>query len=165
MEISFNSQHKCIFQDKMGRRDKCLLCGKDKPATTEIQKIEAAKFKKTVAIDFDGVIHKYSKGWHDGTCYDVPMAGAFDRIQSLLTEYNVIILSTRNPFHIADWLKRENALFDFEVIPSEFSETFWNKDGVVGITNKKLVAFVYIDDRAYRFVGWDNLPDNLNAYV
>jgi len=51
---------------------------------------------KTVALDFDGVIHKYSKGWHDGTIYDDPIEGAFEYMKSLMEEgYCVFILSTR----------------------------------------------------------------------
>ena len=39
---------------------------------------------KTIAIDFDGVIHKYSKGWHDGTIYDKANEGAFEFIRELM---------------------------------------------------------------------------------
>ena len=51
---------------------------------------------RTVAVDFDGVIHKYSKGWHDGTCYDEPMEGAEDFLHDLMRNpnYSVFILST-----------------------------------------------------------------------
>ena len=28
---------------------------------------------KTIAVDFDGVIHKYSKGWQGGEIYDEPV--------------------------------------------------------------------------------------------
>lgn len=157
--------HKHSFQDKLGRYNKCVYCGMEKPATTELQKKEKAKRKLTIAVDFDGVIHHYSKGWHDGICYDKPKEGALEIIANWLAEYNVYILSTRNPFEIEEWLKKHNAPFKFRVIDPNSKEIFWTEDGVVGITNRKLAAFIYIDDRAYRFVGWNNIPSNLEAYV
>ena len=30
---------------------------------------------KNICVDFDGVIHKNSKGFHDGTIYDDPVEG------------------------------------------------------------------------------------------
>lgn len=120
---------------------------------------------KTIAIDFDGVIHRYSKGWHDGSAYDVPMEEAFSRIQSYLVEYHVYILSTRDPEEIEEWLKKHKAPFKFEVILNPDRIKSWDKRGVVGITNRKLIAALIIDDRALRFQGWNGIPDNLQAYV
>ena len=34
-----------------------------------------------VAIDFDGVIHDFDKGWHDGTCYGEPLPGSIEAIK------------------------------------------------------------------------------------
>lgn len=111
--------------------------------------------KKTIAIDFDGVIHKYSQGWKDGAVYDEPIEFAFDTINQLLKEFNVFILSTRNSKQIEEWLIKWGAPFKFEII--EGDSIFWNKDGVVGITNRKLAAMAYIDDRAYYFQTWTDV--------
>lgn len=130
-------------------------------------------YPKTIAIDFDGVIHKYSKGWKDGTCYDEPVEGAFESIQYLISKgYSVFIFSTRKPKAIKRWMKEHayesdyvhNGMggdpgdycypkygFTVEVIP--FWKKFWNKQNVVGITRRKLPAHVYVDDRAMSFTG------------
>lgn len=128
---------------------------------------------KTVAIDFDGVVHAYSKGWQDGSIYDEPVPGAFDAIASLMEQgYSVFIFSTRSPRQIKKWIKKQIFeseyqhdgmggdpddyiypiySYDVQVIP--FWTKFWNKKNVLGVTRRKLAAQVYIDDRAYRFNG------------
>lgn len=128
---------------------------------------------KTIAIDFDGVIHKYSKGWQDGSIYDGPVENVFESIKCLFDAgYSVFVFSTRNSRQIKRWLK-ENAYesdyvhqgpgespneyhypkfgFTVEIIP--FWKKFWNKKNVLGITKRKLPAECYIDDRAMRFDG------------
>jgi hypothetical protein len=50
---------------------------------------------KTIAVDFDGVIHRYSKGWHDGTIYDKPEPGAKEALTLLMRDFEVFIYSTR----------------------------------------------------------------------
>ena len=39
--------------------------------------------KNIIAIDFDGVIHKNSKGFHDGTIYDEPIEGVIKGLDYL----------------------------------------------------------------------------------
>jgi len=126
----------------------------------------------TIAIDFDGVVHKYSKGWQDGSVYDEPFEGVFEAIEELMKENTVFIFSTRNPQQIKKWLKDKLYIehdlpcehwrynFSVEIIP--FWKKFWNKPNVLGITKRKLPAVVYIDDRAYKFTGdWNKTIKDL----
>lgn len=120
--------------------------------------------RKTIAIDFDGVIHKYSRGFVDGTIYDEPFKNVFMAIDSLMIYYNVFIFSSRSPRKIKKWLDKQwqfdeavstMCAMTCQIIP--FWYTFWNKRRVLGITRKKLPAHIYIDDRAYKFTGdWNN---------
>ena len=51
--------------------------------------------KKTIALDFDGVIHDAYKGWGDGTCYGEPLPGALEAIKSLSQKYNIVIFTAK----------------------------------------------------------------------
>jgi hypothetical protein len=54
-------------------------------------------WRKTLCIDFDGVIHSYTSGWQGATIIsDPPVAGAFDWLDTLIDEYEVCIYSSRS---------------------------------------------------------------------
>ena len=104
---------------------------------------------KTICIDFDGTIHRYSRGWKGGELYDPPHEGAIEAIQTLSQNgYNVIIFTTRGHSEesiaeVRQWLKKYG-------MPSE------KADSIV-ITNIKQPALAYIDDRAIRFTSWNDM--------
>ncbi|MEU1141809.1 hypothetical protein ABZ392_33875 [Streptomyces sp. NPDC005885] len=108
----------------------------------------------TIAVDFDGVIHAYSRGWQDGTIYDLPMPGALDGLRQLMERDAVFIFTSRNPEQVADWLFERG---DFNITwepPGQAICEFWNDRDRVLVTNRKLPATAYLDDRAVRFVDW-----------
>ncbi|MCZ2100092.1 MAG: hypothetical protein LC107_00975 [Chitinophagales bacterium] len=123
----------------------------------------------TIAIDFDGVIHQYSRGYADGSIYDVPVKGAARFIYDCMFEkgWAVFILSTREPQQIKTWL--EQVLFQGKALPFKITilspETkFWNSKKNLGITNRKIAAHVYIDDRGMRFDGnFDGMLEQLEV--
>lgn len=107
---------------------------------------------QAIAFDFDGVIHKYSKGWQDGSIYDEANLDVLDLMVVLdALKIPVFILSTREPEQIKEWWDAQPFSMPCEII--DWKCTFFNKLGVVGVTNKKLAAQLYIDDRAYKYEG------------
>ena len=113
---------------------------------------------KTVAVDFDGVIHGYSKGWANGTIYDPPTPGALKALRELMTQYAVFIFTSRDASQVRAWL--EQYLFK---TAEDDGQTFWNRHGVLLVTSRKLPAAVYIDDRAIRFTDWTQALADLKS--
>lgn len=103
----------------------------------------------TIGVDFDGVIHQYSKGWADGSIYGPPVTGSLEGLRLLMREHAVFIFTTRDASQVMLWLT--DLGFDCR---ADTGETFWNKRGVLLVTNRKLAATAYVDDRAIRFQHW-----------
>lgn len=127
---------------------------------------------KTIAVDFDGVIHSYGRGWLDGTIYDSPQTGAFDALRNLMQYYAVYILTCRDPEQVKPWLQHHG--FDVTTDQSCYKcrrqdlkgrgclpcrgtgrFIFWNQVGQLLVTNFKYPAIAYIDDRGLKFENWE----------
>lgn len=90
----------------------------------------------TLAIDFDGVVHKYSKGFQGlHNAYDVPNEGTREALEELISRgFRLIIVSSRPVDAINKWLKKYDMAKYFEEV-----------------TNIKRPASFYIDDHALYF--------------
>ena len=103
-----------------------------------------------IAIDFDGVIHKSSKGFYDGTVYDEPVEGTIDAIKYLSTKYKIIIFTAK--------AKSDRPLVNGKTgveLVWEWLEKYNLSQYIVEITSEKPRAVAYIDDRGIRFNSWE----------
>ena len=113
---------------------------------------------KNIAIDFDGVVHNFDKGFHDGTCYGEPLDGSLDALKTLSSDYNIIIFTAKAKPNrplvngktgtelVKDWLKKHNVL-----------------QYVKEVTAEKPRAMIYIDDKGYYFTNWSDTLKDLKA--
>lgn len=129
---------------------------------TSAAPVEAAFGRvKTFAVDFDGPLHDMRSGGKDGSIYDQMTPGAKEALAELLRANFVYILSTREPAAIIAWLGEHAPELPCAEVPADVSA--WVTQGVIGVTQRRLVAAVVIDDRAERFTG--NWRDICNRYA
>ena len=108
--------------------------------------------KGAVAFDFDGVLHDMSDGWKNGEIY-----GAINQdILAVIYELNkmkvpVFICSSRAPSQIVEFWNNQDFRLKAKVIPSDIF--FFNDISYIGVTQRKLPAEIYIDDRALTYTG------------
>lgn len=101
--------------------------------------------KKTICLDFDGVIHSYLAGWKGETeIPDMPNTGAFEWIAAATERFDVCVFSSRSRSHdgrmaMIDWFKRHG--MEAEVLQQ------------IDFPASKPPAWITIDDRCLCFTG------------
>ncbi len=91
--------------------------------------------RKTIMIDLDGVLNMYN-GKYDENKLPELRQGAREFVEKLNKDYDLVLFTTRNNLEATKWL-----------IENKIDKYFKN------VTNVKIPAYLYLDDRAIRFIG------------
>lgn len=103
----------------------------------------------TIAVDFNGVIHTYSRGWAEGTTHDKPTPG-IDRARRLMESYSVFRSRSREGEQVMPDLGRG----DLNMTVDEHGLTLATQMGQLRVTNRRLPPRARIDDQGVRFASW-----------
>jgi hypothetical protein len=106
---------------------------------------------RQIGVDFDGVVHACTKGYHDGTIYDEPIEGSYSALELLSKKYDIIIYSAKARYD----RPLVNEKTGIELI-WEWLEKYDMRKFVKDVTAIKPRAIFYIDDRAIRFENWES---------
>lgn len=119
--------------------------------------------KKVVAIEFDGPIHAFSKGWHDGSIYDGPTPGAIEAIDNFIKEgHEVTIISVRLLSRMIEGRRHANQIRE---IGNWLDEHGFNRNIKLHTDFGKPLAWIHIDPRAFRWDDWANDEHFIRGYL
>lgn len=110
-----------------------------------------------IAVDYDVPIHRYSMGFNDGTCYDGPTEGALVALRDWMRVRPVAVFTARPLDMVWDWFNVHAPSFP-TYVDHGLHRGWWDELGTLLLTNRKIIAQHYVDDRALRFTpedGWD----------
>jgi hypothetical protein len=116
----------------------------------------------TVAVDFDGVIHRYDSPWiAPHVIPDPPVPGAISWLFEMAQRFSVVIYSTRartwrGRRAMRRWLKVYGEACWFETMGHRGLEE-------VRFSYEKPKALIYLDDRAVRFEGTFPTAEQIHA--
>jgi len=115
--------------------------------------------KKTICVDFDGVVHSYTKeGWKGPTVVEgEPVRGAIDWLRKLIQSdiFYINIFSARNR-----WSRGVKAMEDY-LIKNGLEEEYVRK---IAFPSDKPYAYMFIDDRAFCFRGEFPEVESINGF-
>lgn len=108
--------------------------------------------RRTICLDFDGVLHSYRSGWCGAEVIpDPPIHGTKEAVARLREQYRIAVHSARCHTEtgrkaVESWLEKHDIAVD-------------------EVCEHKPPALVYVDDRAVRFRGnWDDLLDEIRLF-
>ncbi len=109
--------------------------------------------KRTLCLDFDGVIHGYQSGWKGAHIIpDMPVNGTKEAIAKLRENWKVVVYSSRSgqeggKVAMKEWLDKHGIEVD-------------------ELADHKPPAFIYVDDRGVTFNGdWDKCIHEINTFI
>ena len=153
------------YQLTHGSGKECPPIGKNSPEELEklnwnkgIRKHSYPDEQINLGIDFDGVIHKNSKGFFDGTIYDDPIEGTEEALKKLSDKYTLICYTAKaKPDRMLINGKTGTELV-WEWLKKHKFDKYISK-----VTSEKPRAVAYIDDKAIRFNDWNHCFASLEA--
>ena len=143
----------------------CPPIGKNSPEELEKLNWKGGKVRKhsypdeqiNIGVDFDGVIHRCSKGYYDGTIYDEPVEGSYEALQSLSEKYTVIVYTCKARADRGLVNGKTGTQLVWEWLESNNLSQFVSK-----VTAEKPRAVAYIDDKSIKFNSWTNCLEQVD---
>lgn len=115
----------------------------------------------TIAVDLDGVIHAYSKGWHDGSMYDIPVSGSHEALSGLVSDgFRIVIVTARMNPKFPNPAEQELSVREWLT-----NNSFKEGEHYHELSNNKPPAVAYIDDRAVTFRDWKQAIEDAKKLV
>lgn len=114
---------------------------------------------KVIAIDFDGVIHSFEHGFHDGTIYGTPILGAKEALEHFAKNYTIILFTAK--------AKPDRPLINGKTgieLVWEWLKKYNLDSYIYEITAEKPRAICYIDDKGIRFTNWEQTLKEFTKY-
>ena len=152
------------YQLTHGSGRECPPIGKNTPQELEKLNLTRKSIRKhsypdeltNIAIDFDGVIHKSSLGYFDGTIYGEPIEGAKDALEELSARYTIVIHTCK--------ARKDRGLVNGKTGIELVWEWLHEHDMaqfISKVTSDKPRAVAYIDDKSIRFKNWVDTMESL----
>jgi hypothetical protein len=126
----------------------------------DYQKLVLDDETKTIAIDFDGVIHSFEFGFHDGTIYGTPLPGSLESIKKIAEKYKIVIYTAK--------AKKDRPLINGKTgteLVWEWLKKYEIDTLIADVTAEKPRAVCYIDDKAIQFINWDQALNDLSTFT
>jgi hypothetical protein len=126
----------------------------------DYQKLVLEDETKTIAIDFDGVIHSFEFGFHDGTIYGTPLPGSLESIKKIAEKYKIVIYTAK--------AKKDRPLINGKTgteLVWEWLKKYEIDDLIAEVTAEKPRAVCYIDDKAIQFINWNQALNDLSTFT
>ena len=126
----------------------------------DYQKLVLEDETKTIAIDFDGVIHSFEFGFHDGTIYGTPLPGSLESIKKIAEKYKIVIYTAK--------AKKDRPLINGKTgteLVWEWLKKYEIDTLITDVTAEKPRAVCYIDDKAIQFINWNQTLNDLSTFT